>query len=70
MEWQHTVAEPVKTESPFEGQQFLAPQFNRHREGPQKSAALPLSKPPKCGSWAIYNAIYHNGGYAPARLFI
>jgi hypothetical protein len=50
-EWQHAAAEPVKTENPFEGQQFLAPQFDCHREGPQNSAALQLSKPPKCGSW-------------------
>src|SRR4051794_10570055 len=45
------MAEPVKIENPSKGQRFLAPQFDRDREGPQNSAALRRSKPSKGGSW-------------------
>jgi hypothetical protein len=68
-EWQHAAAEPVKTENPFEGQQFLAPQFDCHREGPQNSAALRLSKPSKCGSWSshVYMLSLLSGNHGKAR---
>ena len=51
------MAEPVKIENPSEGSEFSAPQFDRHQEGPQNSAALRLSKPSKCRSWVRANTL-------------